>query len=246
LLASPIGWAIDDFRIYTCITNSPPSSNAGSDQDVLAGASVSLSGSGNDPDTDSITYQWTQISGPTVSLSGATTTTPSFIAPATSSTLVFRIRVTDSYDQYSDDTVTVTVNAPPTANAGIDQTVNVDSAVNLSGSGNDPEAGALTYAWTQTGGTSVSLTGAATATPSFTAPSAATTLSFQLTVTDDHGQSDVDSVTVTVQDPNAGGGGGGGCTLSENGRFDPIWLSLLLFFAGLHLLRRRRLKADSQ
>ncbi len=92
-------------------------------------------------------------------------------------------------------------NDPPTANAGADQTVRVGALVTLDGSASfdaDPSQ-TLSYTWTQTAGTPVTLTGANTAQPTFTAPSEATTLTFSLIVTDSLGKaSTADSVTVTV------------------------------------------------
>jgi len=94
------------------------------------------------------------------------------------------------------------VNQAPTANAGPDQTVALGASVNLSGAGSsDPDADTLTYAWTQTGGTAVTLTGANTATPSFTAPAGLATLTFQLEVCDPEPLCDTDTVVVTVQEP---------------------------------------------
>ena len=61
----------------------------------------------------------------------------------------------------------------------------------------------VTYAWTQTGGTTVTLTGADTAAPSFTGPAAAGTLTFSVKVTGAGGEeacaARTDTVTVTVQ-----------------------------------------------
>jgi hypothetical protein len=74
-----------------------------------------------------------------------------------------------------------------TANAGPGRTVIAGSTVRLSGEASvDPEGDPLQYSWTQTGGTAVTLTGANTANPTFTAPSvtANTALTFSLTVTD--------------------------------------------------------------
>jgi beta-lactamase superfamily II metal-dependent hydrolase len=95
---------------------------------------------------------------------------------------------------------------PPTADAGADATVNEGDVVVLDGSASsDPNGDPLSFSWAQTAGPAVSLAGADTASPSFTAPpvDAATALTFALTVTDPGGLSSTDAVTVTVQ--NVGG-----------------------------------------
>ena len=80
----------------------------------------------------------------------------------------------------------------------------------LDGTGsNDPDVGDTlsTYAWTQTSGTTMSLTGATTAQPTFTAPTlgandSAVTFVFSLVVTDDkNNASAADTVTITVNPP---------------------------------------------
>ena len=91
---------------------------------------------------------------------------------------------------------------PPNADAGSNQRVNEGVRVTLNGSGSsDPDNDMLTYRWRQTGGVSVSLNGATTARPSFTAPQVTTNtdLTFTLTVTA-RSLSDTDRVTVTVRD----------------------------------------------
>jgi hypothetical protein len=96
------------------------------------------------------------------------------------------------------------VNQPPTADAGVDQTVESGAPVSLDGSGSsDPDGDPLTYSWTQTGGPAVTLTGADTATPSFTAPTGPATLTFQLEVCDDGTPPlcDTDTMTVVVNPP---------------------------------------------
>ncbi|MFN8512858.1 MAG: choice-of-anchor K domain-containing protein [Chloroflexia bacterium] len=84
------------------------------------------------------------------------------------------------------------------AHAGPDQAAIEDSPVTLNGSTSQPAG--ITYAWTQIGGPTVMLSGADTATPTFTAPSVATDtpLTFRLTVTGDP-YTDDDEVVVTVQ-----------------------------------------------
>lgn len=94
------------------------------------------------------------------------------------------------------------VSTAPTANAGSDQTVAPGQTANLSGSATDDAHGDIaSYAWTQTAGVTATLTGANTATPSFTVPATATTMTFRLRVTDDVGLTANDSVTLTVTPP---------------------------------------------
>lgn len=230
-------WSIDDVRIYSCVANVAPTSNAGTDQDVNANTAVTLNGAlSSDPEGDSLIYQWTQTGGASVSLTGATTTTPSFTTPSVMATLTFQLRVTDSLGTPGFSAVNVIVNGPPSANAGTNQLVNVDQNVILTGSGIDPEGGSLTYSWVQSAGTStVTLANAMTASPSFTAPANADSLAFQLTVTDDHGQTGTDTVELNVQAPQSLNGG---CSFQSDAKFDPIWLLILSLLSLVHIRRR--------
>lgn len=91
-------------------------------------------------------------------------------------------------------------NAAPTADAGADQ-ANVDAytTVTLTGSGSDSDGTIANYAWSQTDGPAVTLTGTG-ANRTFRAPATidGTTLTFQLTVTDNGGATGTDSVDVAV------------------------------------------------
>ena len=90
--------------------NAPPVADAGRDQTVRVGDTVTLRGSGSDRDGDSLTYSWTQAGGPAAALSSGTATSPTFTAPpvASDTALVFRLTVSDGTDS-SADTVRITV-----------------------------------------------------------------------------------------------------------------------------------------
>ncbi len=89
-----------DTVAITVVENSQPMADAGPDQTKDEGSIVSLNGSASsDPDLgDSLSFQWTQVGGTEVSLSSATSSTPSFDAPAVApggEALTFGLVVTD-------------------------------------------------------------------------------------------------------------------------------------------------------
>ena len=196
--------------VPTTANNNAPTANAGADQTAATGATVTLDGSASsDPEGDALTFAWSQTGGTNVTLSSATTESPTFTAPASAATLTFSLTVTAGGKTSAADTVTITVqaNTAPTANAGADQTVVEGARVTLDGSASsDPESQALTWAWTRTAGPAVTLSSTTAANPTFTAPTVAadTTITFSLTVTDSDGlASSADTVTVTVENNTA-------------------------------------------
>jgi hypothetical protein len=98
---------------FTNPIQSPPIANAGHDQTVTEGFTVSLDGASSYATTSGATivsYAWTQTFGPTVGLNAATTASPIFTAPAQATTLMFSLTVTDSLGQVSSpNSVTITV-----------------------------------------------------------------------------------------------------------------------------------------
>ena len=63
----------------TAGSNDAPVADAGTPQTVGEGATVTLTGTGTDPEGESLTYAWSQTGGtPSVTLTGADTASASF------------------------------------------------------------------------------------------------------------------------------------------------------------------------
>ena len=91
--------------------NTPPVVNAGLDQTVQSGATVTLNGSGSsDADGDNLTYQWQQTQGSTVTITQGDQVQAAFVAPVVSSnqTLTFSLTVNDGSASVT-DSLTVSV-----------------------------------------------------------------------------------------------------------------------------------------
>ena len=209
--------ATDEVTI-TVINNIAPTANAGKDQDVNEGLSVSLDGTGSsDSDGTIDSYAWTQVGEENlVEITNASSATASFTAPyiASNTTLEFMLTVTDNYGATNQANVKVTVanttSEDPVANAGEDQTVFEGEEVTLNGSASD-DGTIVKYEWTHAvSNPGVTLSGENTATASFTAPELGDgiieeEMAFDFTVTDDDGATATDgaSVYVLVPEPSS-------------------------------------------
>lgn len=181
--------------------NQLPTANAGNDQTITQPqSSVSLSGSGTDPDGSIASYSWTKVSGV-----GGTITSPSSAATTvtglSAGTYVFRLTVTDNSGATATDDVNVVVNSAsnqlPTASAGLDQTITLPATLTLSGSGTDPDGTIASYSWTKVSGGSATITSPSASSTTVTGL-AAGSYTFRLTVTDNGGATAFDEVNVTV------------------------------------------------
>ena len=174
-----------------------------------------LDGTGSRPaGGGQLEFLWSQVAGPPVALTGADTATPSFTSPATGAALAFELAVAEGGVWSPPAAVSVEVGRRPLADAGRSFAVATGAAVTLDGTGSrDRRGSGLTYTWEQhpDDAVQVTLTGADTATPGFTAPNAPTVLRFGLVVDDGSLRSFEDLVTVRVGDagqpvPDAGRG----------------------------------------
>lgn len=200
----------DSVAITVESENEAPTANAGADKSGTVGTVVNLDGSASSDDDGTIaSYAWaltTRPNGSSATLSGATTAMPSF-TPDVAGNYTATLTVTDDDGATDSDTVTVSVSAanqPPTAEAGDNQNGTIGVEVNLDGSDSSDADGTINdYAWTldTPSGSSVTLSDADTATPSFR-PDAAGEYTATLTVTDNDGATDSDTVTVTVSAAN--------------------------------------------
>ena len=152
--------------------NDPPVANAGPNLSGVAAGTVQLDGSASyDPDGDPITFQWTQTAGPQITLTGATTSKPTFSA-GTGQTYNFLLTVKDDHGGQGQASVHISTAAanraqilsfiatPTQIIAGQAvtltwKTLNADTA-NIAGIGNVAVNSSLTVSPTQT--TTYSLT----------------------------------------------------------------------------------------
>jgi hypothetical protein len=225
-----LGWTIDDIS-FTGITNKPfrsvvndtavcqpPIANAGPDQTVAASSLVTLDGSASsDPNNDPLTFTWTQLQGPAVTLSSTTAAKPTFTAPSAATSLQFRLRVSDG-SATAADTVTITVVGGTPPDAGTPDAALPDAAVDA---------------------------GVVDAAPPDAAPDAALDAGVEPDAALDAGtepdaaQPPVDASTPPPPPP---GGDDGGCCSTSGGRSPSQHLPIILVVGALFLRRRLRLR----
>jgi fibronectin type 3 domain-containing protein len=186
------------------ITNKAPAVNAGADQTITLPATATLTATASDDGlpNNTLTYQWSVLSGSGVTLS-ATNTASTKATFTAAGTYTFRVTVSDGQLSASDDVIVVvtaatTNNKAPTVNAGADQTIMLPATATLTATASDdglPNS-TLTYQWTVVSGIGVTMTNPSQASVQVSFAGAGT-FTFRVTVND--GQlSASDDVAVVV------------------------------------------------
>ncbi|XP_050347693.1 dyslexia-associated protein KIAA0319 isoform X2 [Nymphalis io] len=189
-------------------TNTPPVADAGTDAFIsLPQTWIMLNGSASHDDHRIVAYTWRCLSGPTNSNIVGFNESIANATALTKGQYVFSLTVLDDNGNSASDNVTITVtqnkNSPPKADAGGDQVLNLPlSVLILNGSKSSDDFRIVSWRWTRSGS---GLAAGTVILHSDTKPVLMLTniepgrYVFELTVTDDQGESDRDTVSVQVK-----------------------------------------------
>lgn len=164
----------DTATLQVAVTN--PDISISGDDIICFGDTTTLTASGG------IVFSW----APTASVADPDASTTLFYPSSSTS---YTVTVTDANGCIGEESVSITVNPLPAANAGNNQAVCVGTTVTLGGSPTGPSGAA--YAWNPSSGLSSSTAANPTTTPTGTT-------TYDVVVTDGNGCIDTDTVTVTV------------------------------------------------
>jgi len=177
--------------------NIPPVADAGQDQTVAEHSSLTLDGSAsNDSDGMIVAYEWKEGS---VMLSGDQSFTKNDFSIGEHT---ISLTVTDDKGASASDVTLITIvekaNIPPIAYAGEDQQASAGETITLAAYAQDEDGTIDEYAWLQTTGPTVTLSTGSEQLSSFIMPdlSIGQSLEFQVSVTDNDGDTALDTVAV--------------------------------------------------
>ena len=191
--------------IQVTIANRAPAANAGADAIVEASTLFTLNGLGStDADQDGLTYSWTQLAGPAVTLTTVATGRARFTTPPLATRLEFGLVTNDGEANSTQDVVVVEVraafpNLPPVGQVYGNFSLPKRATGTLSGYGYDPDGSPVTFRWTQVSGPTVTIADPGGPYATFTAPSAPAVLTFEFVVSDGLLLSQPERVVVTVE-----------------------------------------------
>ena len=199
----------DSCSIVVLWQNQPPTADAGPDQTVESGRTVTLNGvNSTDKEDGIVSYKWVQTSGSSVSVSDPNAAQPTFLTPDVDLqglSVEFELTVTDANGLTNADSCIVNItsqNEPPIADAGANIVATPGQSIVLDGSGShDIDDGITAYQWTQIEGNAVALSDAQTPSAVFITPEVGQdgeSFVFILTVVDQGGLKDTDVCIVNV------------------------------------------------
>ncbi|QCK13901.1 PKD domain-containing protein [Mangrovivirga cuniculi] len=185
-------------------TNQTPVANAGPNKTItLPVNTVTISGSGNDPDGTISSYRWSKISGPSATLNNANSATLT-VTDMLEGDYTFRLQVTDDDGASSTDQMKVIVlpeevNQPPVITLEENRTIYLpETTIQLSANATDNDGSIVTRVWTQISGpATTSLENDSTNTVTIS-DLVEGEFVFNFKVVDDDGAEDNAQITVTV------------------------------------------------
>lgn len=211
LLVTDAGGLTDDDTVLVTVNgpaNQPPAANAGADITItLPANSLTLNGSGSsDLDGTINSYAWSRIGGPTQHTLADAAAVSTELSNLVQGTYAFKLVVTDNGGLTDNDTIVVTVkpapvNQPPVAKAGTDITITlpVDNTTLDGTASADPDGTINSYSWTWLSGPAQYALANSGAASTALSNLVAGTYTFQLTVTDNDGQTHTDDISVIVK-----------------------------------------------
>ncbi|MFC1865798.1 PKD domain-containing protein [Chloroflexota bacterium] len=210
-------------NVEVAVINHLPTVEAGGAYFVNEGSSVTVLATGNDADSDVLTYAWDLDNNATYETSGQSVSFPGIDGPATKT---IGVQVTDEHGAKATDTATVNVaNVAPTVtitaptNGAV---LPITPALALTATFTDPgiqDTHISSIDWDDTNtstGTVVELNGSGTSSASHDYTDAGV-YTITVTVTDKDGGAGTDEVMVVIYDPSAGFVTGGGWIMSPAG-----------------------------
>lgn len=200
---------------YTIPSNTAPTADAGSTQNLSSVDEADLDGTGSTDDVYISRYQWSQVSGPTTAIIDLPASPTPTARNLTDGSYVFQLLVEDNGWLLDSTTVTVNVNTSPnqlpiisSLTSSADTIQLPTSSIKLTTVATDPDGTIEQYAYTL-------FSGPGGAGPSFLTPTLDTctiydftvsgTYIFRVTVTDDDGGESFQDITIVVLPVSASG-----------------------------------------
>jgi len=191
------GWAVGDhgtiirFARARELDKTAPTADAGPDQEVDEETLVTFDGSASEDNVGVTSYTWTFLD---VTQQTQTGVNPTYTFE-TPGTYIVTLEVTDAVGNHATDTVNITVLdvTDPVAEAGSDQMVKAGETVSFDAGGSSDNVGIASYEWDFGDGTTGS---GVTTTHTYKKPE---TYTVTLTLKDEAGNVDTDSLTVSVE-----------------------------------------------